>query len=153
MTPLKPSAVLFAGACLCLCGCPNSRTTPPLTTANPPAAAAPAPPPAPPAQQPEMVREQAKVGVGEKGRGVGDGLILTPLKTYFAAKEMITFTIEVPKALEAYKIEHDGKTPPTEAEYMEKVIKANGIELPQLPAGHKYVYDVEKAELMVEHPK
>jgi len=35
---------------------------------------------------------------------------------------------------------------------MEKVIKANMIQLPELPEGHKYVYDPATKTLMVEKP-
>lgn len=135
---------------LSLAGCDSKRSTPPLTAA--PGAPAPAAPAAP-AAEPEMARERADVGAGEKGRGVGEGLIITPLKTYFRAQEMIAFMIAIPKALEAYQLENDGRKPATHDEFMEKVIKANQIELPTLPAGHRYVYDPETGELMVEHPK
>ncbi len=36
---------------------------------------------------------------------------------------------------------------------MENIIKANGIALPELPAGQKYVFDPEQAQLMVERPQ
>jgi len=35
---------------------------------------------------------------------------------------------------------------------MEKIIKANNISLPELPEGHKYVYDPKLEMLMVEKP-
>ena len=36
---------------------------------------------------------------------------------------------------------------------MEKVIKANNIELPKLPDGQIYIWDPDAAELLVERPK
>ena len=41
----------------------------------------------------------------------------------------------------------------TVKEFMEKVIQANQIQLPELAAGSKYVWDPEKGELMVERPQ
>ena len=35
---------------------------------------------------------------------------------------------------------------------MEKIIKENMIKLPELPEGHKYVYDPMLKTLMVEKP-
>jgi hypothetical protein len=35
---------------------------------------------------------------------------------------------------------------------MEKVIKKNGIQLPTLPPGHKYIYDPKEEQLMVIRP-
>jgi hypothetical protein len=67
---------------------------------------------------------------------------------------MIAFEIMVPQALQLYAAT-EGNYPKTHQEFWEKVIVANQLEtqLPQLPEGHRYVYDPEKKELMVERPK
>jgi hypothetical protein len=46
----------------------------------------------------------------------------------------------------------NGKKPTTHEEFMEQIIRANQIVLPELPAGQRYVYDPETGELMVEKP-
>ena len=103
-------------------------------------------------QEQEMVRERAQVGVGEKGRDIGEGIISTPIKAYFSAKQQIVFNIQIPHAMNLYKATND-RAPRTHDEFMSKIIKANFVKLPQLPEGHEYVYDPEKEELMVEHPR
>ncbi|NLX98822.1 MAG: hypothetical protein GXY83_21910 [Rhodopirellula sp.] len=119
-----------------------------------PPPAAPAPATAPPATvaQPEMVREEADVGVGKKGRDYGPGLVTTPIATYFAAREKITFQIQIPDAMRLYKASN-GHAPKTEEEFMEQIIKPNRINLPELPEGHRYLYDPQAEQLMVEHPR
>ncbi|MGH8570124.1 MAG: hypothetical protein ACREXU_19490, partial [Gammaproteobacteria bacterium] len=67
-----------------------------------------------------------------------------------AAKEKIAFEIQVPAAVNYYKGEH-GYAPRSHEEFME-LMKAQNIELPELPPGHRYVYDPETEELMVERP-
>ncbi len=118
---------------------PASR--PNLPASSPPA---PQPPPQPPAVK-------ADVGAGVKGRGYGPGIITTPVATYFAAKEQIAFRIQIPDAMRLYKA-MNGHAPETHEEFMEKIIKENRIQLPELPPGHRYRYYPEQGELMVEHP-
>ncbi len=45
------------------------------------------------------------------------------------------------------------RDPNSQDEFMEKIIKDNGITLPELPTGERYVYNPQSGELMVEHPK
>jgi hypothetical protein len=120
----------------------KSSTSPVTTPAKP---AAETPPPG-------MIAEKADVGSGDKGRGYGEGIVATPVATYFAARERIMFTIQIPKLLEAYKFEHDMKGPKSHEEFMKEVIKKYGIELPTLPPGHKYWYDAKDGELKVLRP-
>jgi hypothetical protein len=96
-----------------------------------------------------MEREKAAVGVGEKGRGYGGGVITTSVHLLFTAKEKIYFD-QMTKGLNEYRAEHDGHPPKTEAEFFEKIIKEYRIQLPALPQGERYVYDPEKGDLMVE---
>ncbi len=99
-----------------------------------------------------MVRKEAAVGVGKKGRDYEPGLITTPVKAYFTAKEEIAFNIQIPHAMQLFNALNDAN-PKTHDEFMEKIVKPNAIELPELPAGHHYVYDPKTAQLMVEHPE
>ena len=101
-----------------------------------------------PAVTEEPAREKAEVGVGVKGQGLSEGIITTPAKAYFKTRERLQF-LQVEQALSLYKAT-EGRLPQSHEEFMEKVIKPNNINLPQLPAGSRYVWDPEKGELMVE---
>lgn len=102
-------------------------------------------------QQPNMVQEKAQAGVTGKGAYGGPGIVTTPISTYFQIKEQLIFG-QVQQAIEIYKATNGAK-PKSQEEFMRDVIQANMIRLPELPAGHKYVYDPQKGELMVEHPQ
>lgn len=110
--------------------------------------APPAPPPPPPPGV-DTVQEKAQPGVTGKGQDYGGGLITEPVAAYFSTGERIVFNIQIPHTLRNYTALHG--PPKTHEEFMEKVIK--GIALPDLPDGHRYVFDPEKQQLMVEHPK
>ncbi|MDX1968106.1 MAG: hypothetical protein SFV23_13105 [Planctomycetaceae bacterium] len=58
------------------------------------------------------------------------------------AKLQIQHTLNIYNATE-------GKYPESHEEFMEKIIKPNGIKLPVLPGGAKYQYDVANHELVV----
>jgi hypothetical protein len=103
-----------------------------------------------PAMQPAA--QKADVGVGKRGRGYGPGLVTTPVATYWAAKEMIAFRVQIPDAMRLYKATN-GSAPKTHEEFMQKIIKENNIPLPELPPGQRYVYFPDREELMVEHPQ
>ncbi|MGQ9576696.1 MAG: hypothetical protein ACUVUC_15420 [Thermoguttaceae bacterium] len=113
---------------------------------RPPQAQPTPPPPAPPPSY-----QKADVGVGVKGRGYGGGLITEPVSQYFRLRESIAFRIQIPHAMQLYKATN-GSAPRTHEEFMEKIIKENGIRLPDLEPDERYVYDPQREELMVEHP-
>jgi hypothetical protein len=121
-------------------------------------AARPSSPPPQAAPQPTedsaTERIKAEKGVGIKGRSLDqyEGIIVTPAKAFFSTKERIAFEIEVPHALSLFKAT-EGQGPKSHEEFMEKIVQFNRIKLPQLPPGHKYVYDVAQEQLMVERPK
>jgi len=106
----------------------------------------------PVAVQEHVERKKAEVGVGRKGQGYGGGIVTTPVAVYFRTEERITFNIQIPQALKLYKA-MNGQAPKTHDEFMEKIIKANRIDLPNLPDGYRYVWDPQKEQLMVEHPR
>ena len=87
-----------------------------------------------------------------KDRGYGGGLITTPVHTYFAAKQMIVFNVQIPEAMNIFKATNDNKPPRSADEFMKEIIKASNIALPELPAGDRYVYDPKTGDLLVEHP-
>jgi hypothetical protein len=107
---------------------------------------------------PATERVAAGVGVGRRGRSLDQfqndavqSAISTPAREYFRAKERIVFEIAVPHALSLYKAEH-GHGPKTHEQFLAEIVEFNNIQLPDLPAGHRYVYDPETEQLMVEKP-
>jgi len=93
----------------------------------------------------------AGVGVGAKGQNYGGpGFVTTPVEAYFRTGERIAFEVQIPKAMQLYKAEHNNKGPKTHEEYMNIIIKENGVQLPELPAGEEYLYDPKTEQLMVK---
>jgi hypothetical protein len=96
----------------------------------------------------------AQVGVGVQGQslkeetGIGK-LIAQPALTFFQTKEKVVFEIQIPQAMEIYRAT-DGEYPATHEDFMAKIIKANKIQLPKLPAGQEYRYRPEEHQLWVE---
>jgi hypothetical protein len=68
----------------------------------------------------------------------------------FQVRERVALQ-QIQHAEDLYKAGHDNKMPETHDEYMKDVLQ--GMPLPKLPDGHKFVYDPEKQQLMVEKPK
>lgn len=99
---------------------------------------------------PGMIRQKADVGVSPKGQGYGGGLITEPISVYFKAPQMVAFRIQIPHAMNLYRAQY-GHFPKTHEEFMEKIIKENGIQLPNLPPGARYVYDPQKAAQMQQY--
>jgi hypothetical protein len=126
----------------------------PAPTALPPPATRPAPAASeePGDVAPGMVRDKAEVGVGSRGRDYEPGLVTTPIQSYFRMQERITFDVQLKQSMDAFQA-IEGRAPKSHAEFMEKIVKAGGINLPPLPDGHKYVYDPAVGQLMVERPQ
>jgi hypothetical protein len=127
-------------------------TTTPQTAATPPAsplATQPAPAASP---APNTVAKKAEVGVGKKGRNYGKDIIATPAASLWATRERLVFEVQIPEAMKLFKATED-RAPKTHAEFMEKIIKANNIHLPELPEGQRYQYDPKTEQLMVKMPK
>jgi hypothetical protein len=107
----------------------------------------------PPAQQ-QGVAQKAEVGVGIKGdslrdeEGVGK-IIASPAVALFNTREKAVFEIQIPHALNLYKA-LEGDFPKTHEEFMEKIIKANAIQLPELKPGMQYRFRPDLGELWVE---
>jgi hypothetical protein len=101
--------------------------------------------------QPGVVTEKAQVGATGKGNYGSPGIVTTPISVYFQAQEQLIF-LSVQHAVDIYQ-GLNGYKPKSEDEFMKEIIEANQIKLPQLPPGHKYKYDPQKGELMVERPQ
>jgi hypothetical protein len=125
------------------CGKPTGSST----------ATAPQAPQAPVAPQMEQVA--AGVGVGEKGRRLDQDhvvdAIAQPAKSLFAVEERLTFNVQIVQALNFFK-SSEGRAPKDHDEFMQKIIQPNNIQLPELPAGQRYVWDPATEKLMVERP-
>ena len=101
--------------------------------------------------QPGVITEKAQPGATGKGNYGGPGMVTTPISVYFQAQEQLIY-LSVQHAINLYEATN-GSKPKTEDEFMKQIIEFNQIKLPQLPPGHKYKYDPQKGELMVERPQ
>ena len=132
------------------------EAAPQSPTAKPPAVAQ-ASPDSPPVYSSEepvregMVREKADVGAGKKG-DYSPGIITTPLSTYWRVQERLAYETQVKHGLNLYRGQH-GHFPKTMEEFQEAILKPARLQLPELPEGHRYIYDPEKGELLVERPR
>lgn len=97
-----------------------------------------------PQQDENADAEVAKVGFGKKGHYDSNDYISVTVGAQFRARERITL-LNITHAMQIYKAEH-AEYPQTQEEFWEKIIKANSIQLPELPAGQKFLYDPELAK-------
>ena len=145
---------------ICLLGCGDTADydTTASTNTTPGSAPAPDPAPAPPADPPETERVKAGVGVGVKGRSLDgykggvEGMIASPAQAFFSTKERLVFEIQLKHAMDLYRATND-RLPASHEAFMTEIVEFNKIKLPELPQGHRYVFDPEKGEMMVERPK
>lgn len=109
--------------------------------------------PAAPPAAPGTERVTAKAGEGKRGQSLKNetGIFVEPAKAFFRVEQRTVFEFQVPQALSLFKAS-EGRAPKSQEEFMTKIIAANNIKLPELPAGNKYVYDPQREELMVEKP-
>lgn len=132
---------------------PSAETPPAVTPSNPVASSnGQAPADAAGSQVSEAgVAQKAGVGVGIRGdslrneEGIGK-MIASPAVAYFNVREKVVFEIQIPQALNFYKA-LEGKLPKNHEEFMEKIIKAKSIPLPELKPGMKYRYRPDLGEL------
>jgi hypothetical protein len=144
---IRSTFFLAFGLGLFASGCDQSSA--PSGSANP------TPPVAIPAAQP-FEAKPAQVGVGAQGqslkdeKGIGKAIV-QPAMALFRTKEKAVFEFQIPPALELYRAgEGNGEYPPSHDEFMSKIIKANSIQLPRLPAGQVYRYHPDDHQLWVE---
>jgi hypothetical protein len=157
---------------------PSPGTMPPVAPAAPVQASAPLPPEtkvgvfagdvndlaAGPASQPatatasdpNVERVKAQAGVGAKGRSLDqyEGLVVTPVKAFFAGKERAFFDIEFPGNYRTWRVQED-RAPKDFDDLKARFLDPLGLtkHLPPLPPGHKYVWDATNEELQVERPR
>ncbi|MEZ6135409.1 MAG: hypothetical protein R3C53_10915 [Pirellulaceae bacterium] len=125
---------IFLAGC---CGCE-------MPADNPPAATPP---------ESDTVAQKAQAGVGKQGQIVQDHsdaqkIISGPVNTLFQFKQKAVFDIQIPQALNLYKATN-GNFPKSHDEFMTHIIEANRIQLPELPEGAVYRFNVELGELWV----
>ena len=160
------STAAAATSLLLAAGCLKPVPSTPPTNASGTVPVAPTPPTLPPSNngvsqsgfnQPSVVpgvaggdAVPAQAGVGAKGRSLDNekGVLVTPAKTLFAARERVVFEIQIPQALQLFKATN-GQPPASHDEFMQRVIGENAIQLPMLPAGQRYQYDPATEQLMV----
>ena len=58
----------------------------------------------------EPIREKADVGMGEKGRGYGEGFVATPIKALWSVRER-TVLIQIESAMQLYKAANEHGLP------------------------------------------
>jgi hypothetical protein len=79
-----------------------------------------------------------------------DDPILAPMQAYGPMVEQIS-KMYIEHAVDLFNAS-EGRYPKDHEEFMTKIIKANNIKLPVLPAGWKYAYDVPNHKLEVVRP-
>lgn len=103
---------------------------------------------------PAGIAQKAEVGVGIRGdslrneQGVGK-IIASSAVAYFNTKEKVVFEIQIPHAMNLYRA-LEGNFPKTHEQFMNKIIKENQIQLPELKPGMQYKYRPDLGELWVE---
>lgn len=126
----------------------------------------PEPPPevAPVAQEPEAEPERVLTDLKPNASGKADfakdgdknvimAPILVPLGQYVNVRERLVIE-QVKHAMNLYKASNDNKGPATHEEFMDKIITANKIKLPQLrKPDDQYQYDPKTEELMISTRK
>ncbi|MEX2173956.1 MAG: hypothetical protein WD872_06305 [Pirellulaceae bacterium] len=139
--PIESKAGIFAGSL-------DDLSAPDSVPVGTPAPAQP--------EDPSLERVKAGKGVGIKGRSLDEyeGIVVTPAKTLFAAKERIFFEIEFPANYDRWIILED-KVPQNFDELKTRFLDPLGLtaKMPELPPGHKYAWDAPTQQLMVERPK
>ena len=89
----------------------------------------------------------AKPSDGKRGQDYGGGMITEPLRQNFMIRNRIAF-LTIENAMKMFKALND-RPPESHEEFMEKIIKENGVSLPDLRSGEDYFYDPEREELMI----
>ena len=107
----------------------------------------------PAAGEAKIEAQKAAVGVAKQGQSLQDRqgvakIVAAPLSAVAGVKQMVAYDIQVKQALDVFQAQ-EGRLPRSHEEFMEKCIRANNIQLPELPEGAVYRFNVEKGELWV----
>ncbi len=104
-------------------------------------------------------RVAARAGVGKRGQGYGGGIITEPISSYFKTRDRMAFGIQIPHAMRLFHAEHN-RYPKDMEEFERVILQPAQIVLPELPEGHRYVFDPTEVDisngetgLMVERPR
>ncbi len=106
------------------------------------------------AAQPANIQAQKAVaGVGKRGQSLQDDtgvakIVSGPAAVLFKVEQKAVLEFKIPPALQMFKATN-GRFPNSHDEFMEKIVKANRITLPELPEGAVYRFNTEKGELWV----
>ena len=97
--------------------------------------------------------QKAVAGVGKQGKTLLDHsdtqkIISGPVSALMQFKQQAVLDIQIPHALSLFQAT-EGRLPKDHAEFMEKIVQANQLQLPELPAGAVYRFNAEKGELWV----
>ncbi len=107
------------------------------------------------ATNPDAARVKAEAGVGVRGQRLNDPrlvqMIVAPARGLFQTEQRMVFDAQIPKNMQIFEASN-GRKPKSHEEFMEQIIEAGMIKLPELPTGQRYVYDPQTGELMVEKP-
>lgn len=95
--------------------------------------------------------KKAQVGVGKKTSRLSKSLIGYEFAALYCVRERMVFDVQIPEAMKLFKATED-RNPRSQEEFMEKIIKANNIHLPELSEGETYRYDPKTGELWVDPP-
>lgn len=156
---LRQGAIVVS-CCVGLCGC---EPPPGAYDPKPPSAAVPLPTERPNLPPPAATRPGATPGDAPVVRApikadrssLDPYQLLSPasaLRTRQSVEEQLVFEVQIPKAMQIFEGVRNRK-PTSHQEFMTEIIQKNGIRLPPLPPQHRYIYDVERGELMVESPQ
>jgi len=117
---------------------------------NAPSVGLPTVPGDPDANKSPVPADAKPLGADEKD--LGGGYIGAVFSAYFSVKDKILVQ-QLDQSLALYKLDHNDKPPQTEQEFMDEVVKKNGLKLPELEPGKKYHYDPATGKLYVASPK
>ncbi|GIW97593.1 MAG: hypothetical protein KatS3mg111_0926 [Pirellulaceae bacterium] len=102
---------------------------------------------------PLQTAQKAVAGVGMGGQRLADHteaqkIISGPVAQLRNFQQRAVFEIQIPQALQLFQAT-EGRLPRSHGEFMEKIVRANRLQLPELPPGIVYRFNVEKGELWV----
>ncbi|WP_145074393.1 hypothetical protein [Aureliella helgolandensis] len=102
---------------------------------------------------PVIQAQQALAGVGKRGQSLknesGIAKIITgPASALFNVEQKAVLEFQIPPAINMFKAT-EGRFPNSHEEFMQKIVKANSLQLPELPEGAVYKFNSEKGELWV----
>ncbi len=97
-----------------------------------------------------VTAQKATAGVGKQGQKLKDepDIIAGPVKVLFKFKQQAVLDIQIPQALQLFQAS-EGRMPKSHDEFMQKIVEANRLQLPELPDGAVYRFNTEKGELWV----